>query len=241
VLGDGLIDALGADTTPPLQGVRVSDDLAAELQSAAGNGNQPAFGVVGEGIESNQVLTDTDTMSGGTGGPSALSRLADDILADPGVGTVVVDEGLEDLLQAGDSATAETDLEDNGYNELVTLLNEWGISVIFGTLTPCSGYAGSGSSPEDACTAGTAPTVDAGRSDVDSSYLLGEYGNQACALGPCDLAEDFDGAVTDGDSPEALAPADDSGDHVNLSDAGYAAVTATIPLSSLMAASPPDY
>ncbi len=83
VLGNGLIDALGADTSAPLQGVRVSSDLAAELQSAAGAGNQPAFGVIGEGIEANQVLTSTDTGTTGTGGPSALTRLAQDILADP--------------------------------------------------------------------------------------------------------------------------------------------------------------
>jgi hypothetical protein len=251
VLGDGLIDAMGADTTPPLQAARVSDDLATALQSAAGAGDEPAFGVVGEGIESNRMLTDTDTTAAGTGGPSAMSRLASDILAEPGVGTAVVDEGLEDLLQAGDSSDIEGDLTDNGYNELISQLGAWGITVILATMTPCSGYAGSGSSPEDACTTGTAPTVDASRSDVNSGYLIAQYGNQACPLGPCVDAVDFDGAVTNGASPEALAPADagasgdnpsfDSGDHVNLTDAGYAAVTATIPLSDLMTASPPGY
>jgi hypothetical protein len=248
VLGDGLIDALGADTTAPLQGVRTSDDLATSLQDAAGSGNEPAFGVVGEGIEANQVLTDTDTTAGGNGGPSALSRLASDILAEPGVGTVVVDEGLEDLLQARGSASIEAELTNDGYNELINQLNAWGITVIFGTLTPCSGYAGSGSSPEDACTTGTAPTVDAARWDINNSFLLAQYGNQTCALGPCDLAVDFDGALTNsttaeasGTPAEALAATYDSGDHVNLTNAGYAAITATIPLSDLMAASPPGY
>jgi hypothetical protein len=241
VLGDGLIDALGADTTAPLQGVRISDYLASELQSAAGSGNQPAFGVIGEGIESNQVLTDTDTSTTGNGGPSAMSRLAQDILADPGVGTVIVDEGLEDLLQAGDSSTIEANLTNNGYNELINQLNAWGITVIFGTMTPCAGYAGSGSqTPEDACTTGTAPTVDANRSDINSSYLMAQFGNNTCVLGPCIVAVNFDGAVTDGDSPEALKSAYNSGDDVNLTNAGYQAITDTIPLSDLMANSQPE-
>jgi hypothetical protein len=251
VLGDGLTDALGADTTPPLQGVRISDDLASELQSAAGTGNQPAFGVIGEGIESNQVLTSTDTSTAGTGGPSALSRLAQDILADPGVGTVIVDEGLEDLLQAGDSSAIEGNLIGNGYTELMNQLNAWGITVIFATMTPCSGYAGSGSqTPEDACTTGTAPTVEANRFDINNSYPMPQFGGNICLLGPCDVTADFDSAVSTSppsggntsDSPvEALASAGNSGDDVNLSDAGYAAVTATIPLSDLQADAPPDY
>jgi hypothetical protein len=237
VLGDGLIDALGSATTAPLQGTRVSDDLAAALQAAAGPGNQPAFGVVGEGIEANDVLTDTDVTTG-NGGPSAMTRLAQDVLAEPGVGTVVVDEGLEDLLQAGNSATIEDNLIDDGYNELATQLNAWGVSVVFGTLTPCSGYAGSGSSPEDSCTTGSGTTVDGNRSDIDSSYLDGQFGNQACAIGPCIVSDDFDSAVSNLAAPEALLAADDSGDHVNLSDAGYSAITATIPPSQLLPDSP---
>lgn len=253
VLGDGLTDPLGADTTAPLQGARVSDDLASGLQSAAGAGNQPAFGVIGEGIQSNQILTDTDTSATGTGGPSALTRLARDILADPGVGTVVVDEGLEDLLQAGNSPDIETSLIDNGYSELASLLNEWGITVIFATMTPCSGYAGSGSqTPEDACTTGTAPTVETSRFDINYSYLMAEWGNVIPFPGlPAGIvAVDFDSAVSaspysggnTADNPvDALAPADNAGDHVNLTSAGYAAVTAAIPLSDLVPAAPPGY
>jgi hypothetical protein len=238
VLGDGLIDASGTETTAVPQGTRISDDLAAELQAAAGAGNEPAFGVVGEGIESNQVLTDTDTTTG-SGGPSALSRIASDILAEPGVGTVIVDEGLEDVLRAGGSSTIVPDLE-NGYSELSSQLNAWGITVIFGTLTPCAGYAGSGGPAADACTTGTGSTADAVRTGLNSGYLLGNYGNSPCFFAPCVTALDFDGAVSDGGSPEALQPADNSGDDVNLTDAGYAAIAAAIPVSDLMPNTPPD-
>jgi hypothetical protein len=52
---------------------------------------------------------------------------------------------------------------------------------------------------------------------------------------------DFDTAVSNGASPEALQTADDIGDHVNLTAAGYAALGATIPLGDLTANSPPDW
>lgn len=128
----------------------------------------------------------------------------------------------------------------------MTQLSAWGISVIFGTLTPCSGYTGSGTSPEDACTIGAAPTVDVdnNRSTLNSNYLLPEYQNAACPPAPCVLADDFDGAVSDGASPEALvssssgSPGFDSGDHVNLNSEGYTAVTGTISIGQLQAAVP---
>jgi hypothetical protein len=71
-----------------------------------------------------------------------------------------------------------------------------------------------------------------------------------CAEGPCEVAVDFDSAVSAAppsggnisDSPvETLASTDSSGDDVNLSNAGYQAVTGTIPLTDLMADAPPDY
>jgi hypothetical protein len=264
VLGDGLIDASATGSKAAAQGTRISDVLAGDLQQSAGAGNQPAFGVIGEGIESNQILTDADDSSttvtvgqaGTSGGPAAVSRLARDILADPGVGTVIVDEGLEDLLQAGnngDSATIEADLYEDGYNELANLLNEWGITVIFATMTPCSGYDGTGS-PADACTTGTGATVDTDRFYINYSDLWAQWGNVIpfAGLPASDVAVDFDSAVSASpynngagntlDSPvETLASGDNAGDGVNLTNAGYAAVAASIPSYDLVPAVPPAY
>jgi hypothetical protein len=80
--------------------------------------------------------------------------------------------------------------------------------------------------------------VDSNRSDIDISYLDGQFGNQACAIGPCIVSDDFDSAVSNLASAEALVAADDSGDHVNLANAGYSAITATIPLTQLLPDSP---
>jgi hypothetical protein len=152
---------------------------------------------------------------------------------------VVIDEGLQDLLQAGNSTTVEPNLSGDGYNELAAQLNAWGINVILTTLTPCSGYTGSGTSPEDTCTTGTAPTVDANRTDLNTA--LDAQFSSFCFLGPCIEVADFDAAVTNGSSPEALVSTDDSGDHVNLSSAGYAAVTGAVPVSQLLPNTPPQY
>lgn len=242
VLGDGLIDAGGPGTTAVLQAPRVSDDLAASLQSAVGAGKQPKFGVAAAGIESNMVLEDGD-ITRTAGGPSALSRLAHDVLAEPGVGTVIVYGGMQDLLLSTDPAGTDNDLQNYGYGELATQLNAWGISVIFATMTPCAGYAGSanpGVNP-DTCTTGTGNTTETARNDLDN-YLSTQYGNgpDTCNLGPCKYAADFDEAVSDGLAPPALLAADDSGDHVNLSAAGYAAVAAAISADQLTAVGPPS-
>jgi hypothetical protein len=243
VLGDNLIDGwfTHGGTGSPWPGV--SGALAASLDSAAGPGQQPAFGVVQAGHESDDLLTDQEDDAGG-GSVSPLSQLGENVLSEPGLGTVVVSEGLEDLLQAGDSSTIEDELIGDGYDELASLLNAWGISVVFETLTPCAGYAGDdGATPADSCSTTGTGDVDGNRSDLDSNFLLSQFGGQSapCALAPCTFANDADAAVTNGASPEALATVDDLGDHANLTPAGQAAVAATIPPDQLTAVSPPDY
>lgn len=245
VLGDGLIDAGGPGTTTPLLAPRVSDDLASSLQSAAGTGNQPTFGVVGAGIESNTMLEDRVFLAEDTAGTSTLSRLVHDVLAEPGVGTVIVYGGMEDDLVIGSDPVTEAQLEDDAYGELATQLNAWGISVIFTTMTPCAGYAG-GVNPRlnpDVCSTGSGGTVDAFRTDLNSSYIMAQFDGQPapCLLAPCNYADDFGAAVSNGASPEALIAADDAGDHINLSAAGYAAAAATIPENQLTAVTPPTY
>jgi hypothetical protein len=71
-----------------------SERLAGQL---AAQGPAQGYGVVDTGIQSNQVIGD-GTLAGG---PSLMARLDRDILAEPDAGTVIIDEGLEDLLIAG--------------------------------------------------------------------------------------------------------------------------------------------
>jgi hypothetical protein len=260
VAGNGVIDfdtssAWSDATDAPSQ--RVAGQLASQ-------GVASGFGVADAGLASNQVLSDTSS-----GGLSLLARLDRDVLAEPDVGTVVIDEGLEDLLQAGaaGSTLAAGSLE-QGYSALISELGGAGINVIVATLTPCSGYANA--TEGDSCTAGTSDaaeacqlpststttSVDNERDTVDYDVCHGQVpGLPAPGLPtPPGLAAacpaDFDAAVSTFDpttgtgvSPEALASADSAGDQVNLSPAGYAAlapqVTTVCPLAVNVFPMPP--
>jgi hypothetical protein len=230
-----------------------SQRLAGQLAS---QGLASGFGVVDAGLASNQVLSDSTT-----GGVSLLARLDRDVLAEPDVGTVVIDEGLEDLLQAGVSgSTLAAGSLEQGYSALLSELGAAGINVIVGTLTPCSGYVNA--TEGDSCTAGTGDSaeacqvpststttsVDNDRDTVDYDVCHGQIqGLPAPGLPTAPglaaaCPADFDAAVGNAaTSPETLA--DDAGDHVNLTPAGYAAlapqVTSVCPLAANVEPMPP--
>jgi len=229
VLGNNLTHPTGAGMTALGGGSRVpvSSGLAAALRT--NTQGVPDYGAIDAGIEDNGVLRD---VRGNAGGLSALSRLDRDILDRPGIGTVIVTEGLTDLLNG---AIANT-LSSVGYTELATLLNAWGVTVIFASLTPCDGY-----SP---CTA----AVDSARTAVNTWI-----GGQSTFLAPFLSNVDFNAAVAVDDPDSSSTPAEqklgtgaapadyDSGDHVNLTNDGYAALTASIPLTGLVDNTPPAY
>jgi hypothetical protein len=211
VAGDNVIDGPTSKA--------VSDAADAPSQRLAGQlasqGLAPGYGVVDAGIEANQVFSGGP----GSGGVSLLSRLDRDILAEPDVGTVIIDEGLEDLLQASGGLVGPTlavNLED-AFDTLEGQLSAFGINVIIGTLTPCAGYVNS--SAGDFCSTGTA-SVDAVRQEVNSA-IISDTAFPYCYA-------NFDGAVSNGASPEALTPAANAGDDVNLTLAGAGSGYATL-------------
>lgn len=215
VLGDHLVDPFQPNTTPPnSNGYRVSDALAGAEPTATA-----PYGVLAEGIEANQLMTDNpETFNGGpVGGPAVLSRIDRDVLDQPGINTVVVDEGLEDLL----GGTTNNDLQDNGYTALVQQLQAWGINIVLASLTPCQGYNGDGAGANDPCTS----TVDGYRTDVNA--FLGSMTLGTPWSSPAVYFADFDAAVAVPDAyngEERLAPYADSGDHVNLSLPAFGAL-----------------
>jgi hypothetical protein len=183
------------------------------LDGTAGGG----YGVTDAGVQSNEILNDGDIAGGVPAGPSLLARVDRDILAEPDVGTVIIDEGLEDVLSA-DGASATTANLANAYWALQQQLVNFEVgSVMFGTLTPCGGY--SDSTDGQQCDAAT----ESGRNDVNDSVTN--------LPGYCTV--DFSAAVaaSDGSSPADLVAADDTGDHVNLtlgSSGGYAALASAL-------------
>ncbi|HUC25350.1 MAG TPA: hypothetical protein VMA73_21810 [Streptosporangiaceae bacterium] len=217
VAGDNIIDGLGTDA--------LSDALDAPSKRLAGQlysqGYTAGYGSVDAGIESNQILAD-DT---GHGGESLVARLDRDVLSEPDVGTVVLDEGLEDLL--ADSSATDSEME-NALQALTAQLNAFGVTVIVGTLTPCDGYTGPSG---DTCSS----TVDGYRTSVNG-WLRG-----GTSIGAPNCVADFDAAVSNGDSTESLAttPTDyNSGDDANLSFPGYAALASPVNACGLSPSTP---
>ncbi|MBS2963972.1 hypothetical protein KGA66_13025, partial [Actinocrinis puniceicyclus] len=211
VLGDGLIDAWQPNTSPiGSTSIRLSDDLAAAEPSTP-----VPYGTIAEGIESNQIMTDNpETYSGGAvGGPSALSRIDRDILDHPEITTVLVYEGLDDVLNGADSNT----LINDGYKALNNELAAFNITPVYVLLTPCDGYAGDGAAASpgtygnDPCTT----TVDQTRQDVNKD--LTNYAYYIDAPGNLGITDTSNGETQ-------LDPNAQTADHVNLSIPGYAAL-----------------
>ncbi|WP_254647643.1 hypothetical protein [Streptomyces sp. GbtcB6] len=218
VLGDGLINTRATGNTAGYSTPRYNQDLANRL--ITNTDGVPVYGVVASGIENNYLGTDQGP---GAGGRAALTRLDRDVLSVPGVRTVVVTQGLEDIVAGHD----DVDI-DNSLGLLRDQLKGWGIKVVFTTLTPCDGYS--------ACTA----TVDQNRIDTNTWIT-----DQADFTKPTVSYVDAEAAVAVTDTaskadPQALklgndaAPADfDSGDHVNLTADGYSTISNAFDLASL--------
>lgn len=209
VLGDGLRNKPGSIIAQ--RAPHVSDDLAAAFR-ADSQGLGPA-GVDEVGIANNLMTQDQ-----GAGGRSVLSRLDRDVLSIPDITSVVVYEGGNDILGGADDAALT-----NAYGILRDQLNAWGIRVVFLNLTPCGG--------DPLCT----ETVE------DNRVTVNEWiSDQNAAIPPGVAAVDANGAVAVDDPTStttpplqilsaATAPADfDTGDHVNLTADGYAAVAGTL-------------
>jgi hypothetical protein len=218
VAGDNIIDGYtssAATDSLDLPSQRLSGQLASQ-------GLATGYGVVDAGVQSNQVLADGT----GGGGVSLLARLDADILAEPDAGTVVIDEGLEDLLLQAGSAAAVNNLK-NAYTTLETELTGFGINVIAADLTPCTGY--SNSTAKDSCPA----TVDTARTAVNSFVDGGGAGPNCPAL--------FDAAVGNGATPEALASGNGEADDVNLTlgaSGGYAKLAPAVTAGQTCVAAP---
>jgi lysophospholipase L1-like esterase len=183
---------------------RWPDVLAARLQ---GGPRSRRFGVLNAGIGGNRVL-----LGGRKGihGQAATRRLDRDVLSRPGVRTVIVLEGINDIQQRPhqlDPARITAGLAD-----IAARSRAHGLRVIGGTLTPFAGCACY--SPEEEVT----------RQAVND-WIRGS--------GTFDAVTDFDAALRDPDDPHRMLPDYDSGDHLHPGDAGYEAMGNAVDLSAL--------
>src|SRR5690606_1180217 len=122
-LGDSITDG---DTSTVGANRRWPDVLAQRLL------DQPEtkqLGVMNEGISGNRLLADGS-------GVSALARFDRDVLAQPGVATVVVLEGVNDL--RADAETKPAGLID-AYRQLAARAHAHGVCIVGATITPWEG------------------------------------------------------------------------------------------------------
>jgi lysophospholipase L1-like esterase len=163
--------------------------------------------VLNEGIGGNRVLNEV-------AGPSALSRVDRDVLAQSDVRYLVILESINDIGRLAhvqvpwDDVTA-AQLE-HGLKQIVDAAHEHGIKVIGATLTPYGGanyYSDKGEQVREAV----------------NDWIR--------TSGTFDGVFDFDKATQDPQNPTHFASADDSGDHLHPNDAGYKAMGDSIDLS----------
>ncbi|MFE0072526.1 SGNH/GDSL hydrolase family protein [Nonomuraea sp. NPDC059023] len=188
--GDSLTDGYGS--TPGADN-RYPDELAERLAAAG----RPRA-VLNQGIGGNRVTVDSAQL-----GDKGTSRFRRDALGQPGVGTVIVLEGINDIGMSRTSTDVSARQVIAGHRELIRQARAGGVRVIGATLPPMKG-----SQYYDAVS-------EAKRDEVNAWIRTsGEY----------DAVVDLDRVLASSSDGDQLDPAYDSGDHLHLNDAGYRAV-----------------
>jgi lysophospholipase L1-like esterase len=200
VLGDSLTDGRGSTTNG---NDRWPDLLLARLQSQPDTAD---VAVINQAAGGNSVLR------GGLG-PTALSRLDRDVLAQSGIEWLLVFEGVNDIggspaTDAGQRQIAAELID--AYDQIIVQSHAQGIRVYGATITP---FGGNGY--DDA-----AGHHDQARQAVNTWIRTS---------GRFDAVIDFDQAVRDPAQPRRLRAAYDSGDHLHLNPTGYRALADAVP------------
>jgi len=203
--GDSITD--GTQSTPNTNR-RWPDILA---QRIAAHDPNDRLGVVNAGIAGNGLL-----FEGGGAGPAGLERFDRDVLSQPGVRSVIVLIGINDIGAPGpfrpiaEKITAADLIA--GYKQLIERAHEKGIKVFGATLTPILGSSPYGTPEND-------KVREAANQWIRTSKQF-------------DGVVDFDRAVRDPSNPTQLKDIYGSLDHLHPSDPGYKAMGEAIQLSS---------
>ncbi|KNH04598.1 Lysophospholipase L1 and related esterase [Candidatus Burkholderia brachyanthoides] len=203
-IGDSITDGMRSSLNANR---RWTDALSRRI--AQEGGGQTA--VVNVGISGNRLLSNSACY-----GEPLASRFERDALRQPGVRTIVVLIGINDINFAAMPARAGLDCDaphtqvtadslERGYQRLIAQAHQRGIKIYGATLTPAS-------LPTDREAIRTAVNA-----SIRSSRAF-------------DGVVDFDQALRDPARPSVLQRRYDSGDHVHPSDAGYAAMAAAVPV-----------
>ncbi|HDS1171520.1 TPA: SGNH/GDSL hydrolase family protein [Stenotrophomonas maltophilia] len=210
-IGDSITDGATASLD---QDQRWTDHLAVRLAPRG-------VAVVNAGISGNRLLRDGM-------GESVLARLQRDGLDQPGVASVIVLIGINDISWPGTAfarAQPRPSLAElqTGYRALAELAHRRGLRILGATLTPFAG-ALPGTPLDDYYQ----PEKEALRQQLNA-WLRSDS--------PFDAVIDLDAALRDPSDPSRMAAAYDSGDHLHPGDAGNRAMAEAVDMEVLLGAS----
>ena len=160
------------------------------------------YGIMNEGISGNQTTADG-------AGVSAQARLDRDVLAKPGVETVIFMEGINDIGRGTATSASQLIQADQ---QIIDRVHAAGKCILGGTLTPFVGASYSSPAKEQ---------------------IREALNRWIRTSGAFDGVIDFDRATRDPDNPTVFLPAYDSGDHLHPNPAGYQAMAAAVRIPQL--------
>ncbi|MET9917656.1 SGNH/GDSL hydrolase family protein [Streptomyces sp. NPDC006435] len=188
VLGDSITEGVG---TPDDADLRWPDQLARRL---------PGSAVANLGISGNRLLLDDARF-----GPGGQARFDRDVLSLPGLRTVLVHLGVNDLQQPPSQTDPARVLA--GYRQLVLRARNSGLRAVGATITPFEGWIR------------WTPELEEVRQRINAAVRTGHV---------FDAVADFDAALRDPQRPSRMAAAYDSGDGLHPNPAGHAALAAAV-------------
>ncbi|MFJ8506111.1 SGNH/GDSL hydrolase family protein [Streptomyces avermitilis] len=195
-LGDSITDGW-ASTTDGNR--RWPDYLARRLQAAS---DSTVKGVANEGISGNKVLADG-------AGEAALKRLQRDVLSQPGVSTVFLFEGINDI-KAHSGVTVDDMIA--GYQQIIDRAHTAGKCVVGATVMPFKGWY---------------------EYDDASEAVRQGVNDWIRNSGALDAVTDFDKITRSPFDQQRILPFFDGGDHLHPNDKGMQAMADAVDLKAL--------
>jgi Lysophospholipase L1 and related esterases len=195
-LGDSITDGWASTTD---ENRRWPDYLSRRLQAASG---LTVKGVANEGISGNKVLADG-------AGQAAPNRLRRDVLSQPGVRTVFLFEGINDI-KAHSGVTVDDMIA--GYRQIIDRAHAAGECVVGATVMPFKGWS---------------------EYDAASEAVRQGVNDWIRHSGAFDAVTDFDRITRNPYDPRLILPFFDGGDHLHPNDKGMQAMADAVDLKSL--------
>ncbi|MEV4108412.1 SGNH/GDSL hydrolase family protein [Nonomuraea sp. NPDC049695] len=206
--GGAAVATFGDSITDGYAATQDADDRYPDALARRLGGRRPVLNL---GIAGNRLLNDSACL-----GERGVERLRWDVLDQPHIKTVIVLEGINDILLGMREPTpcttpaVKVGADDliAGFRQLIRAAHARGVRIVGGTILPAE-------------LTGEAEAV----RDTVNTWIR--------TSGEFDAVADFERAVADPTAPDRIRPAFDSGDHLHPNPAGYRAMADAVDLRTL--------